>query len=135
MRDQRHASCSDEHDRREISHRIEGKIGNQRRIDGVRIEHDAERVTVGLGLGNAAVPIEPDAPPRLSTMNCCPVCKLSCCARTRATWSTDPPGGNTAIILTGLMGHPCGQTSGASKKMQAATKAESVTRSAFMNVA
>ncbi|HEX7466614.1 MAG TPA: hypothetical protein VF309_08230, partial [Usitatibacter sp.] len=26
----------------------------------------------------------------------------------RATWSTEPPGGNTAMILTGLFGHaPC----------------------------
>src|SRR6185295_18139408 len=50
------------------------------------------------------VPIDPDAPPRLSTMNCWPVCVVSCAANTRATWSTDPPGGNTEMIFTGFAG-------------------------------
>src|SRR5687767_9906266 len=51
--------------------------------------------------------MEPDAPTLFSTMNCCPVCCVSWAAKTRATWSTEPPGGNTAMIFTGLAGHAC----------------------------
>src|SRR5947209_1252024 len=38
-------------------------------------------------------------------MNCWPVWTVSCCARTRATWSTDPPGGNGETMRTGFEGH------------------------------
>ena len=58
----------------------------------------------GAALATAAVPIAPDAPPMFSTTTLWPSCLLSCCASTRATWSTDPPGGKTEISRTGLSG-------------------------------
>ena len=59
----------------------------------------------GAAAATTCVPIEPDAPPRFSTMNCWPSCCVRCAAKMRATWSTEPPGGNTAMILTGFDGH------------------------------
>src|SRR5215212_3963923 len=51
--------------------------------------------------------MEPEAPVRFSTTNCWPSCAPSCAAKMRATWSTDPPGGNGAMIRTGFAGHDC----------------------------
>src|SRR5438552_263680 len=49
-------------------------------------------------------------------MTCWPSCCVSCAANTRATWSTDPPGGKTAISLMGLAGQaPCAKAAGAAR--------------------
>ena len=48
MRDERHAALADEHDRRQIAQRVERQIGNQRRIDRVRVEDNGKSVTVGI---------------------------------------------------------------------------------------
>jgi hypothetical protein len=49
------------------------------------------------------VPMTPDAPPLFSTMMLCPSCCDNTGAMMRATWSTEPPGGNTAINLMGCL--------------------------------
>src|SRR5690348_2347598 len=68
--------------------------------------------------------MEPEAPPRLSTTNVCPICCPSWAARIRATWSTDPPGGNTAMISTGCEGQAgcCAWAASAARATQAETK-------------
>src|SRR5205809_934396 len=56
-------------------------------------------------------------------MNDWPVWTVSWFARMRATWSTEPPAGKTAISLTGFDGQVCaiaaGATAAASAKVRA----------------
>jgi hypothetical protein len=42
----------------------------------------------------------------------------------RATWSTDPPGGNTEMIFTGFVGHAaCGYAAGEARERRAQANA------------
>jgi hypothetical protein len=69
------------------------------------------------------VPIEPDAPGLFSTMNCCPSSSLSLVPSSRASGSTEPPGGNGTTSLTGFVGHCCaaaGRATAATRAKQAA---------------
>ncbi len=73
----------------------------------------------------AAVPIEPEAPPLLSTTTLCPSCFCRGSARMRATWSTEPPGGNTATSLIGcLPGQAWAQAAGAAARPTASAAAD-----------
>src|SRR5258705_13970313 len=73
--------------------------------------------------------MEPDAPPRFSTMTGWPSCFVSCAARMRATWSTDPPGGKTAISLIGFTGHKfCARAPGETAASNAAGSAKKKAR-------
>jgi hypothetical protein len=49
--DERHRAGSDQHQWRQVLQRVEGQTRDQRRIDGVRVEYDADRVAVGVGFG------------------------------------------------------------------------------------
>ena len=90
------------------------------------VEDDGEGVAVRRRRGDRAVPIEPDAPPLLSTTTVWP---SRCCSgwlRMRATWSTEPPGGNTATRWIGCFwGQACAWAAGAatSSVMNAAAAA------------
>src|SRR5258706_1205475 len=73
--------------------------------------------------------MEPEAPPRFSTMTGWPSCFVSCAARMRATWSTDPPGGKTAISLIGFTGHKfCARAPGETAASIAAASAKKKAR-------
>src|SRR5690348_3329910 len=56
----------------------------------------------------------PDAPVRFSTMNCCLSESVSLAARSRASGSTEPPGGYGDTNLTTRVGHSCAWTGNAS---------------------
>src|SRR5687767_13246127 len=56
-----------------------------------------------------SAPIVPAAPPRLSMMNCWPVCSDTFWNTMRPVTSFDPPGGNTMITRTGFAGYACAQ--------------------------
>src|SRR5216684_3366852 len=60
-----------------------------------------------LDLATAAVPIRPPAPPRFSTMTCCPRASEKAGATVRAVMSTLPLGGQGTTILTGRLGKSC----------------------------
>jgi hypothetical protein len=47
VRDDRHRRRADQHHRRDVLQRVEGNVRDERRIHGVRIEDDAQRVAVG----------------------------------------------------------------------------------------
>src|SRR5689334_21418243 len=49
----------------------------------------------------------PEAPVRFSTMNCCLSASVSLAAKSRASGSTEPPGGYGETNLTVLVGHSC----------------------------
>ncbi len=56
------------------------------------------------------MPIAPEAPPLFSTTTVWPSCCCSGALRMRATWSTEPPAGNTATSLIGArVGQACAQ--------------------------
>src|SRR5258708_29836391 len=52
----------------------------------------------------------PEAPVRFSTMNCCLSESVSFAAISRASGSTEPPGGYGDTNLTGLLGQSCEKT-------------------------
>src|SRR5690349_6186273 len=65
-----------------------------------------------------SAPIEPPAPERLSTMNCCPNSCASFAVSTRAMMSVLPPGANGTATRTGLSGHfpACASACGAAAR-------------------
>ena len=68
MHDDRHRRARDQRDRREVAHGIIRQIGVERGIDGVRADGAISSVwPSGADFATASAPIEPPAPPRLST--------------------------------------------------------------------
>ena len=61
----------------------------------------------GLDFATMSAPIDPPAPPRLSTITGCPMDSLMRCATRRATISVVPPAGNGTTILIGFVGKLC----------------------------
>jgi hypothetical protein len=83
-------------------------------------------------LAACAEPIEPDAPGLFSTINCCFSDSLSFTPTSRASGSTEPPGGNGTISFTGFVGHSCAAAGAAASAASATSKPRIVATVVFI---
>src|SRR5687767_3465977 len=79
----------------------------------------------------------PPAPPRFSSTNCCPVMAAILLNTMRAVTSFEPPGGNTMITRTGLLGYvwACSEDATAKSSRVSAKPDERIVMSGFQRQA